>query len=202
MKLKTRFRKKILLLILLLFVKSANSFSQAIPPGREHSSQAEFSASHNLTYILFNFLKWYVANKERLTSYSYPINGSPGDSTQRYSLNRANLIKYIKEIKKSGFVSDVFLLNLQDFYFNVGLQLNNQPPQYDGPIDGLETDHFLQTFEEDFIDSFKSFKPYKEIKNRDHILQYILLNNHIKCNVYLSRHHHKWLIDHYTFNRE
>jgi len=94
-----------------------------------------------------SFLYWYRKNIDRLNNIQL-VNQSFG---KPYNVNKINVIKYLNELKKSGFVSEKFL-NSIEYYITMCDANLLKIKQTEGPPEGFDMDMVLlmQDYESDF----------------------------------------------------
>lgn len=90
---------------------------------------------------IIDFLKWYRKNMNRLGDFELVNNFKlrTYDSTKFYSVNFEETEKYLSEIKKGGYVSEMYLKN-QRTYFKKCDENFKKNPQNDGAPAGFDFD--------------------------------------------------------------
>ncbi len=143
---------------------------------------------------VINFLKWYRDNEERVNKIRY-IRGGLKDTTTFYRIDFKAADKYFSELKKSNFLSDVFINDLRD-YFKKGDENFVNRPQNDGPPDYFDFDLIMKS--QDYMDVWtnldKATVIEKEVSNNTAYIE-LLFNGNYKTKYCLTKTNGKWLID-------
>jgi hypothetical protein len=88
--------------------------------------------------IVKEYLNWYKLNRDRLEKINM-VPGIPGDSTHAYTVDFTIVESYLREIKKSGFVSNSYIREFRE-YFKASDDYLKKNPQFDGPAYGFGID--------------------------------------------------------------
>lgn len=83
--------------------------------------------------VAIAFTKWYCKNMDRLDKYRFFNIDTTGDTTKMHSVNMHNVMMYLDELRKTKWVSNDFLFNIQTKYVNASYYLQVHP-QNDGPV--------------------------------------------------------------------
>jgi len=143
------------------------------------------------------YLKWYRANRTRLEKFQL-VSGTPGDSTRPYKVNFEQTDLYVKELNKSGLVSEEYINNYKQYFKTCNENLRKNP-QYDGPADGFGIDLVLQTQEpEEILDNIDELKVISKIHGNLGLAS-IPVSKYMKLQISLSRLHERWQINSLKF---
>lgn len=154
--------------------------------------------------ISIKFLKWYVYNQGRLRHHLFNVD-TTGDTTKLITVNFDNVRQYEKALKKSGYVSDKFLVDFLTKFHYASNYLSVHPVT-DGPLVDIELkdrfsidfsiDPVLQIMEEDMLtDYIKTIKLGKNIVNKTFSVVTVKVSRYLDYVFVLSKKKDKWLID-------
>jgi len=143
---------------------------------------------------VIKFLKWYKDNEKRLNEIRV-LKGGPPDTTTFYFVDFKETETYLKELKKSGFVSDTFLGDMRKHFADLDSQLK-QYPQIDGPVSGDDFDRVMKA--QDYMDVWEHLDSSKIIssnitKNKA-IIKLTFIGNY-KTIYNLTKLGDKWVLD-------
>ncbi len=170
----------------------------------EKNASTTISSEEEPAKTVIEFVKWYRDNMSSLNNIELINNAysDAPDSTKLYSVNFKNVDRYLKEIKKCGYVSDKYINQLLT-YFKTGDKYLLENPEYEGPPEGFNFDLVLwsQDYQEDLdnIDNTK-FSLLANGENRKEIEAKFFGGSTLQFK--LSKHNNKWLIDEITNDRE
>ena len=143
---------------------------------------------------VINFLKWYRDNEERVNKIRY-IKGGLKDTTTFYRIDFEAADKYFSELKKSNFLSDVFINDLRA-YFKKGDENFVSHPQNDGPADYFDFDLIMKS--QDYMDVWtnldKATVIEKTVSNNTAYIKLLFIGNY-ETKYRLTKINGKWLID-------
>jgi hypothetical protein len=112
---------------------------------REISFSPE-SDSTQIVHTIRSFLHWYKVNYSK--SIGFRLVGS--DKNGNYFVNKKNCKKYLKHLKSSGRISDVYISHWNR-YFSEMEQKFKANPQNEGPPEGFDYDLVTGTQEPDLL---------------------------------------------------
>ncbi|NEU08746.1 hypothetical protein GZH53_10520 [Flavihumibacter sp. R14] len=143
--------------------------------------------------VVRDFLKWYKENRERLGTFRLvPV--KPGDTTKSYRVDFRETEKYLSELKKSGFVSDQYIISFRKYFETADANLAKYP-QYDGPAVGFGFDLVLKAHDYgEILDHLNKLKFVIKPVNADSTKVYVRFPTVIMA-LTLSRSGSTWLID-------
>jgi len=155
--------------------------------------------------VSIKFLKWYVHNRDRLTRHHFFNVDTTGDTTKLITVNFDNVRQYEKALKKSGYVSDNFLVDFLTKFHYASNYLTVHPVT-DGPLVDIELkdrfsidfsiDPVIQIMEEDMLTEYiRTIKPGKSIVNKAFSVVTIRVSRYLDYVCVLSKKKGKWLID-------
>ena len=147
--------------------------------------------------VIKAYVNWYKHNRERLEKFNM-VPGSPGDSTHAYAVDFTVAEAYLRDIKKSGFVSDQYIDNFRE-YFKANDDYMKKNPQFDGPAYGFGIDLVYKGHDTPEIEyHLKKFKILsKSISgNKAQIVVKMASSKYI---FNLSKSGKSWLIDSLTY---
>ena len=180
--------KRSLVLILLLSVMFGNAqqLTKNAPPVKQ----------------LFKFLNWYGGMQNKLSmiplvqSWDDAIDdeGKVIDSTKFYRVNFAATKQYIGELKKSGFFSNKYLLERQNYFLAAEKEFRKNHV-YDGPPEGFDADLVMlsQDYSLEELDKADA-NILKKVGNKC-IVEIAFAYNDLKLLYSLSNNNGKWQID-------
>lgn len=89
-----------------------------------------------------DYISWYLKNMDRISKIDILNKIPEGDTTTFYSVDFSGAKKFTEELKKSGYVSDLYINEFNKFFKDIDdtLKINHQN---DGPVDGLDADLVL-----------------------------------------------------------
>jgi len=93
---------------------------------------------------VFNFLRWYAKNVNRISEINLVNNNGSNDSTKFYSVNFPATEIYLNALKESGFISGQYI-NTWHEYFKKRDEHFKSHPQNEGPPEGFDYDLVMQT---------------------------------------------------------
>lgn len=144
--------------------------------------------------IAKTYLGWYVANKARLDRIAIFAPDTASDTTY-YKVNFKRVDYYLRQIKKSGYVSNTYIDTLKFNYMKADKNLRSQP-QNDGPIKGFEVDPILGIMEESEItDHSNMLKIQKVIVKTNKAIVYGRLLYNLRIKFELSQIDGIWMVD-------
>ncbi len=154
--------------------------------------------------VAIKFLKWYCKNQEYLR-HRHPFFNidTTGDTTKFYSVNMFNVLLYLNELKRSGYVSVNFLNDIQKKYVNASnfLQLH---PQNDGPIVDFQKtftvdygfDPVIELMEEDMlIEHINKIKSGQVIIQGNNSVVVLKISNYLTYTFIMHKQNKHWVID-------
>ncbi len=154
------------------------------------------SAEKDLSKTVIDFLKWYKDNNARLNNIQLVNHPNQDDTSSYYTVNYDSTAKYLFELKKSGYLSDVYLNTLDEHFKSSGKELA-ETKQNDGPATGFECDFIMksQDYESDLDSIDKNTKIIETKINKE--IGYVLVRflYEVELEYHLSRVENKWLID-------
>lgn len=123
-----------------------------------NSKTAPLKVNNNPQITLIrNFLKWYQLNYIEINSISL-VDLKEDSLAAQYEINLKNIERYLDIFKKSGYVSEVYINNMRDYFKKANENLL-KTKQNDGPPEGFESDLVLFTQEpEDILKHLNSIK--------------------------------------------
>lgn len=104
------------------------------------------SDSTQIVHTIQSFLKWYKINYRK--SSEFRLVGT--DKNGNYFVNKKNCKKYLKHLKSSGLISDVYI-NHWNQYFSEMDKNFRENPQNEGPPEGFDYDLVTDTQEPDLL---------------------------------------------------
>jgi hypothetical protein len=159
-----------------------------------NNTQDTISNRASIEKTVLGFLKWYKDNEDRLGQI-HLIKRGLQDTNTNYSFDFIATKKYLYELKKSAYLSDTFIKNLQK-HFIKGEEYLKKHPQNDGPIAGFEADLIMKS--QDYMDVWSNIDNAKilekEINNDKAYIKLQFIGNY-KTNYYLTKKDSFWLID-------
>lgn len=150
--------------------------------------------------LVKNFMKWYIKNLDTIYKFNTikgGMNGEENEEADNYYVSFSEVEKYIRELKKSGFLTDNFLKNEKQVFVE-GDEFFKKNPENDGPPYGFDYDRFFytqETFEEDLpnIDKVKYIVNQKNEFNSE--VRFYLPICGINYKYSLKKINAKWLIE-------
>ena len=143
---------------------------------------------------VLGFLNWYKNNKDKLGQINLIKGGLP-DKNTNYSFDFISTRKYLFELKKSGYLSETFINNLQKHFIEVDEYLKKYP-QNDEPIQGFDYDIIMKS--QDYMDVWSNLNNVKILnKNINNDKAYLKLQfiGNYKTKYYLTKKDNLWLLD-------
>jgi len=141
-----------------------------------------------MTKTVKEFLTWYKNNYTQTNSFGFTYQDKQGN----YHVSVQQGEEYLKYLKSSGYISDVYV-NLWMQYFKDKSDYLEKNPQNEGPPEGFEFDLVLITQEPELV--FKEIEKMKctaiERKGDKAILQI----DGLGYNIDLSKENGKWMIE-------
>jgi hypothetical protein len=161
-----------------------------------HTSQAiQVSDSSAVAQTVVEFLKWYRDHIKQLDQIPLVNQTNQGDTTQHYSVNMPGTQNYLKAFKQSGYVSDQYIQNWQE-YFKKSEQAFKAFPQNEGPPQGFDYDFVFnsQDYEEELTQMDKlTIKPLTINSPKSTLLVQFPTGHQLKF--WLTKQEDKWVID-------
>jgi hypothetical protein len=150
----------------------------------------------NAKQTAVNFLKWYTANLDRFQKLQgNTIAGTLGDSTKPYRINFEATEVYLKELSKSGYVSEWYIDHFRPIFKTVNEDLIKHK-QWDGPIIGYEWDLVFPIIETDEItDHLNELKPVYQFQNTNGAYLIFKLGKSLHFTFSMWYYQGKWLIN-------
>ena len=140
-----------------------------------------------------DFLIWYKDNRENLEKFQL-VSGKPGDSTTAYRVDFEETEKYLRELKKSGFVSDQYIASFRKYFKESDANLKKYS-QFDGPAEGFGFDLVLKAHDyNEILDHINKMKVITKPINADTAKVYVKFPTVVML-LQLSRSGKSWLID-------
>lgn len=143
---------------------------------------------------VIGFLKWYKDNEDRIGQIPIIKGGYP-DTIMNYSFDFIATKKYLNELKKSGYVSNMFIEDLQKRFIK-GEEYLKKHPVNDGPIQGFEADLIMKS--QDYMDVWSNLDNAKilekEFNNDKAYIKLQFIGNY-KTKYYLTKENGFWLLD-------
>ncbi|HRI00305.1 MAG TPA: hypothetical protein PK006_04560 [Saprospiraceae bacterium] len=138
------------------------------------------------------FLQWYKANIFKL----YEYNLTAKDSAGNYIVDTVSCSKYLKALKKSGFISSEYVRLWADYFRSQGEKFIISP-QNEGPPEGFDFDLVLHTQEPEIVfqDLGKLQFSSQEIKNKTAVIEVTFPKLGWTYSFELSKIKNKWFID-------
>lgn len=189
------------LILFLLIAASITACSEIASKNIASENELVLSHASNTTSqklspdsTVIAFLKWYRENEDRLNRIPLLKGGLP-DTATFYSVDFRATEQYLKEVKKSGYVSEIFLVSLRR-HFVQSNDLLKQQPQNDGPAPGFDADLIMQS--QDYMDIWENLDKAKALEkntvdNKASVTLYFAGN--YKTKYLLTKSGKSWLID-------
>ncbi|SHL67177.1 hypothetical protein [Flavobacterium chilense] len=142
-------------------VKADSSKAKEVDPNISNKEQIE---------LVKNFMKWYINNSNVLNNFDTigggPMDAQENEEAKNYYVDFSKVEKYIEELKKSGFLADVFLKNEKQIFIE-GDKYFKKNPENDSPPFGFDYDRFFFTQEslEDVLPNIEKSKYLVNQKN-------------------------------------
>ena len=143
---------------------------------------------------ILGFLNWYKNNEDKLGQINLIKGGLP-EKTTNYSFDFVATRKYLFELKRSGYLSDSFINNLQKHFIEVDDYLKKYP-QNDGPIQGLDYDIIMKS--QDYMDVWSNLDNVKILNkdiNNDKAYLKPKFGGYYKTKYFLTKRDGLWLLD-------
>jgi hypothetical protein len=143
---------------------------------------------------VLGFLKWYKDNEDRLGQI-HLIKGGLEDTTTNYSFDFTATKEYLTELKKSGYLSDIFINNLEKRFVK-GEEYLKKHPQNDGPIYGFDADLIMKC--QDCMDLWSNLDNAKILNkdiNNDKAYLKLEFGGYYKTKYFLTKRDGLWLLD-------
>ena len=143
---------------------------------------------------ILGFLNWYKNNEDKLGQINLIKGGLP-EKTTNYSFDFVATRKYLFELKRSGYLSDSFINNLQKHFIEVDDYLKKYP-QNDGPIQGLDYDIIMKS--QDYMDVWSNLDNVKILNkdiNNDKAYLKLEFGGYYKTKYFLTKRDGLWLLD-------
>lgn len=134
------------------------------------------------------FLTWYKDNYTQANSFGFTYQDKQGN----YHVSVQQGDEYLKYLKSSGYISDVYV-NLWMQYFKDKADYLEKNPQNEGPPEGFEFDLVLITQEPELV--FKEIEKMKCTVNERKGDKAILQIDGLGYNIDLSKENGKWMIE-------
>jgi hypothetical protein len=186
--------KKIILMTVFMSLLNTISYSQS----------HERLANSELEKTVHGFLNWYKAKGNELKS-SPIVLGFNKDSIKKDSIVRIDMPaveEYLKNLKKSNYVSEVFLNNLREIYKNVSDTLVKHPVvDYFGPVPGLESDLIFGFEPEEILDHIREGRFTKIYVVYDKAIIKFDISDFNQYIFTLTKLNGRWLIDYFGLDR-
>ena len=152
---------------------------------------------------VLGFLNWYKNNEDKLGQINLIKGGLPDKSTN-YSFDFVASRKYLFELKKSRYLSDTFINNLQKHFIEVDEYLKKYP-RNDGPIKGFDYDIIMKS--QDYMDVWSNLDNVKILNkdiNNDKAYLKLEFGGYYKTKYFLTKRDGLWLLDNIIndFSRE
>jgi hypothetical protein len=187
--------------LILLFVMSLMACSDTASKINKTDKEVTIpAATHKVSHVIapdstvIAFLNWYRNNEDRLHQIQF-LTGGLEDTSTFYSVDFKAAEKYLKELNSSGYLSGIFLDNLQRHFIQSSEYLK-QHPQNDGPAPGFEADLIMKA--QDYMDAWENLDAVKVIEKKvdgnKAFIKLLFVGNY-KTKYYLSKSGQQWLID-------
>ncbi len=154
--------------------------------------------------VALKFIKWYCKNQHDIR-HRHPFYNidTTGDTTKMYSINMRNVLMYSNELRKTRWVSERFLNNIQKKYINASYYLQLHP-QFDGPVVDFQKtftidydfDPVLELMEEEMLTDFLNKLQVRKISIQSNKSVVVLrASSYLSYVVTLHKYKDEWLID-------
>lgn len=165
-----------------------------------YGQQTEALINGQLKQTVIGFLTWYKDKGNHLMTAPIVI-GFNQDSIKRdsvVSINMPAVDQYLSNLKKSGYLSDVFLNDLRRTYTSVSDTLNKYPLlDYFGPIPGLESDLIFGFEPEAILDHIETGRFIKIYSIYNKALVKFDISEFNQYLFIMTKVNSKWLIDYF-----
>ncbi len=180
--------------MILLF--ACNNTDVVIQVSQTDSSQKVTYEANTPKKTVFNFLKWYRFNNERINHISF-IKGIGLDTITFYRIDFTQVNVFISEFQKSGFVSSAYINYLKAYFKKAEEDLVNHPQNDDVPI-AFSSDLVMHT-QEDLSGKSNNWDDILKSKATVEMLTpkkaMVTLDGYFKLQYLLSLVNNKWVID-------
>lgn len=153
------------------------------------------------TEVVKNFMKWYIQNMNMLYKFKTidggPANAKENEEAENYFVNFREVENYLAELKKSGFLSDIFIQREKQTFID-GEKYFKENLENDAPPFGFDYDHFFLTqeaFEEDLPNIDKAKYIIKQSDKFNSEVEFYLPICNINYKYTLKMKNSKWLIE-------
>lgn len=143
--------------------------------------------------IIINFLKWYEKNKKLLHKNRIVKGG--GVVGSNYYISSMNKEKYLYELSKSGYLSNIYIDSLNEYLERCNQNLKKYP-QNDGPIQGLESDIVMKA--QDYLGIIENLdsatiESISKYNNSEDII--LTFAKYYKMSFTITKYNKRWQID-------
>ena len=150
---------------------------------------------------VINFLNWHKKPKIDSVNKKYTIikNIIIDNKWKKQTIDKLGVEKELSFFKRSNFLSETYLNSMRQYYYNIGLEMDKNPPIQRGAIvkiDGLDRDIVLDTFEPEVIlDNLSNATITKSLIIYKKAMVGINFANGVDMIFILTKKNEKWLID-------
>ncbi|WP_353170209.1 hypothetical protein [Flavobacterium sp.] len=196
---------KLLLFCFLCFLNSCKKESKIKKTDEDLKSikvdSLQLSNDDEFRDLTIAFFNWYKLNINKLEKIEYLKGGYVTEKDSiAYYIDETEVIKYVKEFDKTGYVSHSYVENLKNHLLSVGKDLKEEKI-YDGVVSGLDYDLITKSQEDEEI--FSNMSKIKllsqKIISKDDVENYYELRKNTLFLKISYTFEDKWKIKDYEF---
>lgn len=156
----------------------------------------------SIEQTITDFLYWHKKPKMDSINKHYLIvkDITVNKKNKRQSIDKKGVETYLYFLKRSGYLSEIYINSLRGYFYKIGEDLDRNPAITKNAIvkiDGLDLDFILQSFEPEEILDFIDHGVFKQIAivSNKAIVQFYIPDSLTKMLFTLTNINGKWLID-------